>query len=88
MKTLHQRTKEVLEKILDQAIDRQFELEVGIEIKEMMIMEAPDHESVPKIQSVLNQEKFMLDNQHRAIDILQRKLAELYELETDRVVKN
>jgi len=78
MKILQQRRKEILDKILDQAIDRQYELEVGIEIKESMLMESPEHEAAPKIQQIINEERFMLDNQLRAIDILSRKLMEMF----------
>lgn len=77
MKTLQERRIAVLEKVLDQAIDRQFELEVGIEIKEQMLLEAPDHPQAPKIQGIVNEERFMLDNQLRAVEILQRKIEEL-----------
>ena len=75
--TLQERKIKVLENILDQAIDKQYELEVGIEIKELMIIQNPQHEQVAKIEQIVQQEKFMLENQRDAINILDRKLVEL-----------
>lgn len=74
--TLQERKIAVLEKILDQAIDRQYELEVGIEIKELMLLSNPTHEHAPKLEKIIQEERFMLENQNQAVEIMSRKLEE------------
>lgn len=74
---LMERRIKILENILDQAVDKQYELEVGIEIKELMIIQNPQNEQSSKLEQIVQQEKFMLENQRDAINILDRKLTEL-----------
>jgi len=74
---LMERRIKILEEILNREVDKQYELEVGIEIKELMLIENPQHEQAAKLEQIVAQEKFMLENQRQAINILDRKLADL-----------
>lgn len=74
---LMERRIKILEEVLNREVDKQYELEVGIEIKELMLIENPQYEQAPKLEQIITQEKFMLENQKQAINIIDRKLSDL-----------
>jgi len=74
--TVQERRVKVIEKILEDTINDQVAMEVGVEIKTNMLLTMGDHPQAPQVEQAIQQEKFALAEQPKVIAILQKKLEE------------
>lgn len=73
---LTQRRIKVLEKMLDNTLNDILEAEIGIEIKQTVLMANPTSEDADKIQKAIRQSEFIISQLQRAAEIMDRKLKE------------
>lgn len=74
--TVEQRRIKVLEKLLDDAISDQLAIEIGVEVKQSLLLMMPNHPQAAKVEEAIQQSQIAIQEQKMAINIMQRKLEE------------
>ena len=85
--TLKQRRVKVLEKVLDDTINNEIALQIGIATKKIMMLRMGDHPMVKQVEQALLQEQQELSMIQTVIQLLQDKLTEAIEDERIEATK-
>lgn len=85
--TLKQRRVKVLEKVLDDTINNEIALQIGIATKKIMMLRMGDHPMVKQVEQALRQEEQELSMIPTVIQLLQDKLTEAIEDERIEATK-